>query len=355
MAAAKIGISVLSWAHGHVNAYCHKIRGFEDARLVSCWDDNAARGEANAANFAIPFRAHLEDVLHDPEVDCVIIASETNKHADLAVAAIEAGKDVLLQKPMALSLAECDRILAALERNPVWFSLAYQMRCDPQNQHMRRLVHDGAIGRVGIARRRHCIGVLFSKEFVEGPSRWHVSREANRGMWADDAAHPCDWLLWMFGKPVSVIAEIDNVLTNVAPDDCGFAVFRYADGMMAEVHNASITHVGENTTELYGDQGVIIQNHGDGPSCAIKPPHPIGVKLYDARRPDLGWQDQGLPIPDGHGERIAGVARPFIDALRSGVPMCTAQEGRDVVEMVLACYDSAESGRRVALSAPRSA
>lgn len=347
--AAQIGIGVLSWAHGHVNAYAQRIRGFDDARLVACWDDDEARGRANADAFGMAFSPHLEDVLGNPEVECVIIASETNKHADLCVAAAEAGKSILLQKPMALTLTDCDRVIAAVEKAGIWFSLAYQMRCDPQNIHMKRLVEEGAVGRVGIVRRRHCIGVLFSEAFINGPSRWHTTREANRGMWMDDASHPCDWLVWMFGRPKSVIAEVDNVLTHVAPDDAGFAIFRYPDGMMAEVHNASITWAGENTTEIYGDRGVIIQNHGDGPSCAVKPPHPIGVKLYQSDRADLGWQDQGLPIPAGHGERISGVARPFIDALKAGEPMCTAREGRISVEMVLAAYESAETGRRVVL------
>jgi predicted dehydrogenase len=295
------------------------------------------------------YTPHLEDVLANPQIECVIVASETHRHAELCVAAAGAGKAILLQKPMALTLEECDRIIEAVEHAGVWFSMAYQMRCDPQNIHMKRLVDEGAVGRVGIARRRHCIGVLLSREFVEGPSRWHISREANRGMWMDDASHACDWLVWMFGRPKTVMAEIDNVLTDVAPDDAGFAIFRYPDGMMAEVHNASITRAAESTTEIYGDRGVIIQNHGDGPSCGVKPEHAIGVKLYQADSEEKGWQDQGLPVPASHGERIAGVSRPFIDALRAGEPLCSAREGRVSVEMILASYRSAETGRRISL------
>lgn len=345
----RIGIGIVSWAHGHVNAYATMIRGFDDAELISCWDDDVERGERNAQAFGIPFEAHLEDMLSDRRIQCVIVASETNKHAGLCVEAARAGKAILLQKPMALTLEDCDRIIAAVEQYGVWFSVAYQMRHDPQNIHMKRLVEEGAVGRVGIVRRRHCIPVLFNKGFIEGPSRWHISREANRGMWMDDASHPCDWLVWMLGRPKSVIAEIDNVLTNVAPDDAGFAVFRYPNGIMAEVHNASITWASENTTEIYGDRGVIIQNHGDAVSCSPRPPHAIGVKLFQSDKADLGWQDQGIPIPASHGERIAGVARPFVDALKAGTPMCPAREGRISVEMVLAAYDAAATGRRVEL------
>lgn len=348
--AARIGIGIASWAHGHVNAYAGRIREFDDARLVRCWDDDAGRGERNAASYGIPYSPHLEDLLRDPDVTCVIVASETNKHADLAVAALEAGKAVLLQKPMAMSLADCDRIVDAVRRTGCWFSVAFQMRCDPQNIRMRQLLRSGAIGRIGTIRRRHCIGVLFSKDFVEGTSRWHISAEANKGMFFDDAIHALDWLYWTIGRPpVSVIADIDNVLTDVAPDDTGLALYRFDDGTFGEVYNSSVTLAGENTTEIYGDRGVIVQNYGDAPSSAIKPPHPVALKMYQSERAAEGWQDLGMPAPAGQGERIQGVARPFIDALRAGTPMCTAEDGRVSVEMCLAAYRSAETGRRVLL------
>jgi predicted dehydrogenase len=127
---------------------------------------------------------------------------------------------------MAITLADCDRIIETVDRTGVWFSMAFQMRCDPQNIKMKELVQSGAIGRVGTVRRRHCIPVLFSEAFVNGPSRWHITAEANKGMFFDDATHALDWLVWMFGvSPVSVTAEIDNVLTNSAPDDTGAAIF----------------------------------------------------------------------------------------------------------------------------------
>ena len=348
--AGKLGIGILSFAHGHVNAYAHKIKGFDDAELIACWDDDAGRGQQNAETFGIPYSPHLEDILSRPDIDCVMIASETNKHTDLAVAAMEAGKNVLLQKPMAITLADCDRIIQAVEKTQVWFSMAFQMRCDPQNIAMRDLAQSGALGRLGMVRRRHCIGVLFNRGFIEGPSKWHISAEANKGMFFDDAIHALDWLYWTVGKkPVSVICEIDNVLTDAAPDDTGVAVYRFEDGLFADIFNSSVTWAGENTTEIYGEKGVLIQNHGDGPSCGVKPPHPIGVKLYEAEKSDLGWQDLGIPVPGGHGERIAGVARPFIDALKAGKPMCTAEEGRVSVEMCLAAYRAAETGQRVRL------
>ena len=345
--ASSIGIGFLSLAHGHVGMYAQMIRGFDDAHPVACWDDNEARGKRHAESVGMAFSPHIEDTLNHPDVQCIVIGSETSKHADLAVAAMEAGKGVLVQKPMAITLADCDRMIATAERTGVWFSMAFQMRCDPVNIRMREMVQSGALGKVGTIRRRHCIGVLFVPSFYEGETRWHVTAEANKGMFFDDAIHPLDWLYWTTGrKPVSVVAEIGNILTEIAPDDTGCALYRFDDGMLADIYNSSVTWAGENTTEIYGDKGVLIQNHGDGPSSGILPPHPVALKFFDSGAGDKGWQDLQMPV-DGQGERIAGVARPFIDAFKSGKPLCTGQEGRVSVDVCLAAYRSAETHQRV--------
>src|SRR5438105_9419262 len=102
-------IGIISFAHGHVNAYCEQIRHFADARLVAAWDDNVERGQQQAERFSMEF-VRDRDALYT-RVDAVIVASETNRHADHCVDAADAGKAILLQKPMATTLADCDRIV----------------------------------------------------------------------------------------------------------------------------------------------------------------------------------------------------------------------------------------------------
>jgi len=349
---AKIGIGVLGYAHGHLQTYTAAIKGFDDAQVLVCWDHDRERGESVAASFGLQFRPQLEQVLDDGAVDLVMIGSETKYHPELVIAAARAGKDIVLQKPMALSLADCDRMIAAVERAGVWCSLAFQMRYDPANRKMKELMEAGAIGRVGLVRRRHCIPVLLHEGFVNGPTRWHFDPDLNMGMWMDDASHPADLCYWWFGLPTSVMAEIDNVLTTVAPDDSGMAIYRWPSGLMGEIFNSSVVLAGENTTEIYGDQGVIVQNFGDGPSCSVAlPPGAIAVKLYQWGKHEAGWQDQGVPIPPGgQGERISAVARAILDEYRAGQVQVSARDGRASIQMVLAAYQSAREGRRVALA-----
>lgn len=346
-----IGIGIISFAHGHVRAYCGEWLNMPEAKLIAAWDDDHERGEAAAEAYGIDFVADLDDLLSNPSIDLVAIASETAKHADHAVAAAAAGKDILLQKPMALSLADCDRIIQAVEKAGVWFSMAYQMRYDPSNQRIRQLVQQGVLGRISLLRRRHCIPVLFNEAFITGPSRWHLDPAMNMGMFMDDASHAADFIYWVLGRPQTCMAEITASLTdpNITPDDLGTAIYKYPDGKLAVLTNSSVTWAGENTTEVYGDRGVLIQNHDDGPSTSVLPPQPIALKLFLHEEADKGWQDLGLEIPDSHGRRIAAVAHGVVEDYRAGRVSCSVREGRVSIEMILAAYASTSEGRRVSL------
>ncbi|MCC7490853.1 MAG: Gfo/Idh/MocA family oxidoreductase [Fimbriimonadaceae bacterium] len=348
MADAPLGIAVLGYAHGHVTAYTHQIKGFEDAAVVACWDHDEARAKQSGEGFQIAWSPHLEDIVGRSDVQAVIIGAETNRHADCVEAAAAAGLDIVLQKPMALSLADCDRIAAAVAKAGVRFSLAYQMRLDPMNMTIKELVTAGKVGRIGYLRRRHCLSLLFNEAFVTGPSRWHVDPVANMGMFMDDASHAADFVLWIMGMPCSVVAEIGNTLNTVAPDNTGVATYRWADGAFGTVMHSSVIWAAENTCEIYGDQGVIVQNHDDGPSTQYKGSHPVGLKVWTKETQQ--WEVIHFDLPESHGARISNVARPAVDFLlgRRG-PICSLEEGRQSSEMILGAYRSAESGQRVLL------
>lgn len=345
----KVKVGILSHAHGHLGAYCRIMRDFDDVALIAGWDDNPERGHAAARQHGYEFRDSPEAVVGDPDIDAVMIGIETNRHADMVELAAAAGKHILLQKPMATTLADCDRIIAAVNQSGVKFSMAFQMRHDPSNIAIKRLLDEGVVGRVSVVRRRHCINVLLNPSFVNSPSAWHFDPEANIGMFFDDASHPADWFYWLLGQPTSVMAEIDRVVTPIDTDDTGMAVYRFGRGEMGFLFNASTTVAGVNTTEIYGDEGTIIQDFDDAPSCAA-PRAADAVALRYIRQGDAEWTAVPMEIPVAHGERIGGVPRPFINYLRGLTDeRITAEEGRVSVEMVLGAYQSAREGRRIAL------
>lgn len=348
-----IGIGMAGVAHGHVLRYAAEFRQDPRVQLRGVWDHDAGRGQAAAAGNETPWVAALDDLLGDAATQAIVVGAETNRHKELCVQAARAGKDILLQKPMALTVDDCRAIETAVEQAGVRFMMAFQMRHDPVHQDIRRRVQDGDLGRIGLVRRRHCLNVLFQDAFVNGASRWHIDPEQNMGMFMDDATHAADWMRWTFGEPVSVMAEIDSVLVDVGSEDSGVALYRFQDGMMGILIHTSVMHAGLNVAEIYGDRGVLLQDYGDAISMQMeRQADARPVKLYTTDMSAKRWEMPPLPIPREHGDRIGAVARDFVDFLeQGGEPVATAADGRRCVEMILAAYESARTGRRVAIPA----
>ncbi len=336
-------LGIISFAHAHVRSYCRAIAEFDDADVVAAWDYEAERGKSAAAEFGLAWEPSLPRLLARADIDAVFVASPTNRHAEHAIAAAEAGKGVLLQKPMALTLADCDAIISAVKRRGVKFSMCYQMRADPINQKLKALLAAGAVGNIAAIRRRHAIPALLNADWAVA-GNWHIDPAQNMGMFMDDASHAADWFYWMLGKPVSVIAEIDNIVTSAAPDDNGIAIYRFAKGELGILFNSSTQLAAEATTEIYGDAGTIHQNYGDAPSTRLAP-EATPLKLFRAGADD--WQRFDFPFVS-HSARIPAVARPAVDYIKgAGPPLATAEDGRACIEMILGAYQSAREGRRV--------
>ncbi len=343
-----INVGILGFAHGHVNAYCSRWRADEalGVRVVAGWDHDMARAAAAGKAHGTKLCASPSELLARDDVSAVVIAAETNRHAELVEAAAAAGKDIVLQKPMALTLTEANRIVAAVERAGIRFTMAWQMRVDPQNLEIKRLIDSGVLGRIFMVRRRHGLPTHTWKWFADS---WHADPTANRDIWVDDASHPIDLLHWWLGAPATVMAEIGTLHNPKVPSDNGIAVFRYADGTFAEVSCSFTCVAGENTTEIVGEAGVVIQNYGDVPSANVpRPPDGVGLKWY--LHGTGKWTISEISSPTAHGERIAALAGPigeFLLGRREAI--ASVQSGRESLRLLLACYNSAGQGRRIQL------
>lgn len=343
-------VGVLGFAHGHVSAYCEAWKQEQHGvRVIAGWDHDAARLDKAKESFGLSPYASPEELLANAEISAVVIGAETSYHADLAVMAAEAGKAIVLQKPMALTMAEADRIVEAVRRCGVPFTMAWQMRADPQNRQMKQWIDSGELGQLFTVRRRHGLPMGLQASFADS---WHVDPAANRDIWADDASHPIDLLHYWLGVPESVTAEIASLYNPRIPMDNGVAIFRYPGGPLAEVNCSFTCIAGENTTEIVAEKGTVVQNYGDATSCNVpRPEGAVGLKRYD---PGQGrWIASEWDSPPHHRYRISGLAEPLARFLRGEEgPLATAEEGRTSLRMVLACYVSAREGRRVMLDDP---
>lgn len=343
-----INIAILGFAHGHVLAYCKEWQQKPELNInvISAWDHDHARLKQTCENLHIQPVFDIDSILNSKDIPAVVIAAETSLHAELVEKAAMAQKQIILQKPLALTMTEADRIVEAVDRNKVPFTLAWQMRADPQNIKMKELLASGEFGQIFMVRRRHSLSTHLWQNFAD---TWHVNPKFNRDIWADDSSHAIDFIHWLLGVPETVTSEIDSLYNPKVPMDNGIAIFRYPSGPIAEVVCSFTTTAAENTTEIIAEKGTIIQNYGDGPSCGVpRPENAPGLKWYLEK--DRNWTASSIVSPPNHGYRIAGLALPLAEFLagKRG-PIATADEGRITLRMTLACYVSTKEGRRVRL------
>lgn len=344
-------VGVLGFAHGHVMAYAPSWAEHPEwgVKVTAGWDHDAARAHINCEKLGAKAFATVQELL-DSNVDGVVISSETAFHADLVEQAARAGKDILCYKPLALNMAEADRIVHAVEAAGVRFSMGWQMRVDPQNLKIKELTDAGELGRVLQFRRRHCLSTHIWKDFK---STWHNNKAMNRDIFADDSSHAINLMQFLFGMPQQVIARITTANSPEIPNDNAVAVFSYPNGMLAEISCSFSCSASEITTEVYLEKGSIQQYFGDGPATRLpRVPEMPGLKWF--REGDTDWTDSGIPSPKAHGERLVAQAKPMADFFTGRAPsLCSAQEGRDTLRLVLACYLSEREGARVSVSDPR--
>ena len=335
-------LGILGFAHAHVNLYCAEWRQTGAVQLVAGWDHDASRAQKSGLAVA----GSVAELL--ARVDAVVIAAETSRHADLVEQAAAAGKAIILQKPIAVTLADADRIVAAVQRTGVPFTIAWQMRVDRHNLQLKALLASGEFGRVCMLRRRHGLPSQTWKDFDQS---WHVQPELNGDLFADDAAHPLDFLYWLRGMPASVSAELSTLLNPAIRNDTGIVILRYPDGSLGEVSCSFVALAGENVTEVICENGVIIENYGDVPSCNVPRPPGAGAQLKWYLGKTGHWIVSDLPEIKSHSDRLTGLAAPLAEFLQGKrPPIATAEEGRDVLRIVWACYDSANQGKRIRLN-----
>jgi predicted dehydrogenase len=341
-----VNIGVLGFAHAHVGMYITRWQQEPDmgVRVIAGWDHDSARAESSCNAWQLERIDNVDALLSRNDLTAVLIGAETAFHADLVELAANAGKAIILQKPIALTMEQANRIVEVVNRTHVPFTLAWQMRVDPHNVQAKSLLDSGKFGKVFQVRRRHCLSTQLMKDFDKS---WHVKPELNRDIFADDAAHPIDFVYWLRGRPSSVMCEMGTLLNPNIPNDNAIAIFRFADGSFAEVSCSFVALAGENTLEIVCENGVIIGNYGDGPSNSVRLPGAPQLKWW---LKDEGWTISCLPEINGQAERIGGLARPLAQFLHGQrPPIATAEEGREVLELVLACYTSHEQGKRILL------
>jgi myo-inositol 2-dehydrogenase/D-chiro-inositol 1-dehydrogenase len=326
-----------AWGRHHARA----IAAAPSARLAVI----VARGEAAEAARADWPEARIvtdwAEALALPEPEAVFVAVPNHLHATVALDALRAGKHVLLEKPMALSLAEADRLVEAARHSGRVLTIGHEMRLSTQWGRIGALLAEGAIGRPDSVQI-----TLFRFPYRSGSDGWRYDR-ARVGSWLlEEAVHHADLALWWLsgsGEPVALRAH--------AVGDPGMprtiaATLRFADGAAATFVNSVAGFEHHLTVAVTGESGSIRALW----SAAMDRAETASASLHLFRgRAGPGERAEALDFAaSGEVHELATQAEQAIQGFRAGRALVTPEEGRAAVAVCLLAERSAREGREIA-------
>ncbi|HBE68952.1 MAG TPA: oxidoreductase [Planctomycetaceae bacterium] len=326
------------------------IADIEGAQLVACYNRTEPKAKDLSAEFGGEVYTDLDAMLGRDDLDVVTICSPSGAHAEPCVAAAKAGKHVIVEKPLDVTLERCDAMIQACEAAGVKLATIFPSRFHKSCQLMKEAVDAGRFGQLAL-------GDAYVKWFR---TQEYYDSGAWRGTWELDgggalmnqAIHSVDLLLWLMGPAVDVMAHTNTVAhERIEVEDVATATVRFANGALGVIEATTAGFPGSlKKIELTGSQGTAILEEED----IIKWQFAEETEQdEDLRKEMMGRNETGGGAADpaaiGH-HAHAALFRDFLDAIENDrPPLIDGHEGRRSVELILAIYESAKSGSRVKL------
>jgi predicted dehydrogenase len=326
--------------------HAEALQSVSDAEILAVMSptERHARDFASKYDIAAHFTA-LDDMLAMDGIDMVVIGAPNSLHCDIALRAAEAGKHVVVEKPLCLNLAEADRMIAACSDAGVKLMYAEELCFTPKYVRLKELLDEGALGMPVL---------LKQSEKHDGPHAdhfWDVERSGG-GVTMDMGCHAIQFFRWLNGKsPItSVYAHMSTSVhgEKTKGDDNAIIILEFENGVTA-VAEESWTKLGgmDDRAEIHGSHGVAYADVLQGNSIQTYSTKGVGYAVEKAGS-TVGWSytmyeeiwNYGFPHEFEH----------FVHCVKHDeAPAVTGEDGRAVLEVIFAAYESAGTGRKVTL------
>lgn len=322
-------IGIISFAHMHAYSYAQALKRIEGVELAGIADDDNQRGEKFASEFGANYYSDYR-TLFEQDLQGVIVTSENVKHKEHVLAAAAAGKHVLCEKPIAISVQDAKDMIEACTRNGVMLQTAFPVRFNTSVIRAKQIVDSGSLGRI-LAMRGTNRGT--------NPGGWFIDRSmSGGGAVIDHTVHVADIMRWFTGaEAVDVYAEIDNLISETPIDDSGILTITFNNGIFATLdcswnRNRTYPTWGDVTLEIIGTDGTL---------------------SFDAfnQKINVYSDERGFTYDYWGDDMDTGLVTDFVNGIREGrtVASVTGEDGMRAVEIALGAYASASRREPVKL------
>lgn len=337
---------------------CGMIAGFHakavesaGGKLVACYDSVSQAADRLAAQYPGCKAYHrFEDFLADKQIDIVTIGTPSGAHLDPALAAAEAGKHVIVEKPLEITLERCDRIIQSCKKNNVLLATVFHSRFHDSSRQLKSAVESGRFGRLTLG---------------DAVVKWYRTQEyydsgAWRGTWELDgggalmnqAIHSIDLLTWLMGPVTQVTAHFALLAhERIAVEDTAVATLRFANGALGTVVGTTAAYPGYlKRVEINGSTGSAVLEEADIIRWDFASPAPEDATVLERM---TQRKSSGGGASDPKAIDFAGHAQLFANMMNAidgkEKLLVDGSEGRRSVEIILGIYKAAESGQTVCL------
>jgi len=322
----------------HFDAF-RKIDGLE---LVGVCDIVEERARTAGEAQGVPWFTSYEKMLRGVDCDAVVIATPSGLHPQQGVTAARAGKHVITEKPMAISLGAADELVQACDSAGVRLFVVKQNRLNPGIQLLKRALDKGRFGRIYLANTT--VRWTRPQEYYD-QAPWRGTWEFDGGAFMNQASHYVDLIQWLVGPVESVIAKTATLARRIEAEDTGVAVLRFRSGALGTIEVTMLAYPKnlEGSITILGEKGSV-----KIAGTAVNKVETWQFSDYDDDDKLIESATTNPPNVYGFGHET--YYRNVLKVLRGeAVPDTDGRAGRKSLELILGIYESAKTGREVPL------
>jgi UDP-N-acetyl-2-amino-2-deoxyglucuronate dehydrogenase len=316
------------------------IAAVDGLELVAVADTDAARAKRAGEQHGVKACSSLEDMLKTDAPDIVAICTPSGLHSVQGVQVARAGKHVLTEKPMAISLKQADDLIRATDDAGVHLFVVKQNRLNPPIQLLKRAVEKGRFGRIYMAN----VTVRWQRpqEYYDAEP-WRGTWEFDGGAFTNQASHYVDLVQWLVGPVESVMAKTATQARRIEAEDSGIGILKFRSGALGVIEVNVLTYPKnlEGSITLMGEKGTV----KIGGTAVNKVEHWLFADYDDD---DKLIESANTNPPSVYGFGHEGYYRNVLSVLRGQAkPETDGRAGRKSLELIVGIYESAKSGREV--------
>lgn len=342
---AIIGAGMISQLHAKVLA------DMPDAELVAICSRDSERAKSVTDPFGGEPTTDYEGLLARDDIDAVSICTASGEHANFGIPAAQAGKHVLVEKPIEISLEKADALIDACTENSVKLGVIFQLRFLDVCREVKQALEDGLLGNPVMA---DCYMKFYRPQEYYSNSRWKGTQALDGGgALINQGIHGLDLLLHLAGDVASVKAYTDvRAHEDIEVEDTCVAVVKYVNGALGVIQATTSVHPDfQQRIEIHGSQGTIILDGTEDVWIRHWETIKDGAREIEERAP-VEHSGAAAVLEEG-GEAHLRQIQDFIDAIVDDrEPAVNGPEGRRSLDVVRAIYRSADEGTEIVLQAP---